>query len=26
MLTDEPPALDIIKMLGDRRQDENGAS
>ena len=26
MLTDEPPALDIIKMLGDRRQDANGAS
>ena len=26
MLTDEPPALDIIEMLGDRRQDPNGAS
>jgi len=26
MLTDEPPALDIIEMLGDRRQDANGAS
>jgi len=26
MLTDEPPALDIIEMLGDRRQDTSGAS